>query len=162
MADELNYKPPTDIPNKSDFGGKVPDGIYQSKCIGWRLNDNKPNNAWVEFENLDYPEEGKFSMNVFLPTKEALNSKAAELKGSVPDEQLRERVLKSFFHYGQTLKAAGVSIDLPIKEALDALKGWTGKAIYETPQGFNTRVKKIMGAKEAKAVVSGGSAPQVF
>ncbi len=163
MTDELNYKPPANIPDKSEFGGKIPDGIYASKCIAWRLNERKPNNAWVEFQNMDYPDEGKFSMNVFLPTKEALNLKAAELRGSVPDDQLKERVLKSFFHYGQTKKAAGIAKEVTIKEALDQLVGWEGKALYETSAVTNkTIVAKILSAKEAKAMVAPNAVMETF
>jgi len=160
--DNLGYTPPGGIPDTSAFGGKIPDGIYASKCIGWRINPNKPNNAWVEFVNMDYPDEGKFSMNMYLPTKEALNQKAAELKGSVPDEELKPRVLKAFFHYGQTMKAAGIPANIPIKESLDLLAKWEGRAVYENQPGFATKVAKILSAKEAKkATVSAQSMTDV-
>jgi hypothetical protein len=164
LTSDLNYKAPAGIPDKSEFGGSVPDGLFESKIIGWRLNEAKPNNAWVEFENLEYPEEGKFSMNVFLPTQQALNQKASELAASkgLKGEELKERTMKSFFHWGQTMKIAGVDKGLSIKESLDKLVGWTGKAVYETPAGFSTRVKKIMSAKEAKQATAPVSQIQAF
>ncbi len=166
MADNLGlgYKPPKGLPTTSEFGGKIPDGLYDSEAVGWKLNQKNPDNAFIEIRNLEFPEEGKFSMNLYLPTQHALNQKAMELKGSIPDEQLKERVKKSFFHYGQTMRSAGIPNyeDFTIEEALNKLVGWKGKAVYETRAGFNTSVKKILGAKEAKAITSTGDAPQVF
>lgn len=150
MADGLDGVPPGGIPNQKLFGGSVENGDYNSTCIGWRLNPANPDNAWVEFNNEEFPDEGKFSMNLFLPTKQALNVKAREVKGTVPDEELEAAVLKKFFHYGMTMKVAGIDTSLPIKEALDALVGWHGKARYKT-DNYGTKVTEILSAKAAKA-----------
>jgi len=150
MADGLDGIPPAGIPTQKQFGGSVEDGDYMSTCVGWRLNPANPDNAWIEFINEEFPEEGKFSMNLFLPTKQALNAKAHELRGTVPDEELQAAVLRKFFHYGMTMKAAGIDTSLPIKQALDALVGWHGKARYRT-DNYGTKVTEILSPKAAKA-----------
>lgn len=147
----LDYKPPTGLPDQKAFGGTVENGDYQSTVIGWRLNPNNQNNAWVEFTNDEYPDEGRFSMNVFLPTRDALNMKAMELRDEgVPRDQLAAEALKKFFHYGMTLKVAGIDASLPIKEALDALVGWHGLARYKS-DNYGCKVTEILSAKQAKA-----------
>lgn len=150
LTDGLEFKPPTGIPDQKAFGGTVENGDYQSTIIGWRLNPNNPDNAWVEFTNDEFPDEGKFSMNVFLPTKAALNQKASELKGTVPDAELKATTLKKFFHYGMTLKVAGIDPSLQLKEALDALVGWHGLARYKS-DNYGCKVTEILSAKQAKA-----------
>lgn len=163
---ELNYKPPAEeIPSESEFGGYVQDGVYPVKCIEWRSNPNKPDNAWVEFVITDkqFAAEGKFSMNLYLPTKTALNERASRLvEAGTPKEELREKTLKGFFHYGQTLKAAGVAAGLTISEALDKLKGWEGKAIFENRPGRSTSVKKIVGAGESTRGAAPATQVQAF
>lgn len=153
----LDYTPPKGIPNISAFGGTIPDDIYESECIGYRINDRNPDNAWIEFTNQEFPDEGRFSMNLWLPTQNALRQKAAQLKqdGKIPEdatkEQVIERTLKAFFHYGQTMKVAGVSEGTPIEKALEALKGWKGKASYTTSkQTGKTIVEKILSAKDVR------------
>ena len=162
MEEGLDGVPPGGIPDQKQYGGSVENGDYMSTCIGWRLQQNNTDCAWVEFTNEEAPDEGKFSMTLFLPTKNALNVKARDIKGTVPAEELQAAVLKKFFHYGMTMKKAGINSQLPIKEALDALVGWHGKARYKT-DNYGTKVTEILSAKEAKAVraTSGGDSSDV-
>jgi hypothetical protein len=162
MADGLNGIPPSGIPKHKEYGGSVQNGDYMSTCIGWRLTPNNENCAWVGFINEEAPDEGRFDMTLFLPTKEALNAKANELKGTVPPEGLQAAAMKKFFHYGMTMRVAGIALETPIKEALDALTGWHGKSRYKT-DNYGTKVTEILSAKEAKAVraTSGGDSSDV-
>ena len=154
MGDDLNYKPPTDEIPDSLYGQYVDDGPHPVKCVGHRPNQNAPGNEWVDFEITAGKGQGElYSMNLYLPTKDNLNAKMAEKGGS------REEALKAFFHYRQTAKAAGLPLDLSIKETLDGLIGWTGTAIFLNQQGYRTKVQLITGGEKAAPVASGSEEP---
>jgi len=149
-SDDLNYRPPTaDIP-LSSYGEYVEDGIHPVRITGWRENPNSPGNAWVDAELTDGDQKGElYSMNVYLPTNRNLNEKAKE-KGS------KEEALKSFFHYRQTLEAAGVPLTLPIGESLDKLKGWEGKALFVNEKGYRTNIQKLIPAQAPVEAAASG------
>ena len=136
---ELDFAPPVDDIPESQFGGYA-EGVQPVKIIGTMVQENGLN-AWVraKITGGEYAAQGEFSMNLYLPTKEALNLKAKE-KGS------KEEALKSFFHYKETCKVCGIPAGKTIAEALALMEGWEGKALMENRPGFNTNIKKLLPA----------------
>lgn len=154
---ELDYAPPVDDIPESQFGGYA-EGVQPVKITSTQVQDNGLN-AWVRAHVTDgpYADQGEFSMNLYLPTKQALNLKMKE-KGS------KEEALKSFFHYKETCKVCGVPAGKTIAEALALMKGWEGKAQMENRPGFNTSIKRLLPAgftavPEAPAAAAGDDTP---
>lgn len=160
---ELDYAPPVDDIPESQFGGFA-EGVQPVKITSTQVQDNGLN-AWVRAHVTDgpYADQGEFSMNLYLPTKQALNLKAKE-KGS------KEEALKSFFHYKETCKVCGIPAGKTIAEALALMVGWEGKALMEnrvgkdTKEVYPTNIKKLLPAgftavPEAPAAVAGDDTP---
>lgn len=147
--DDLGYKPPTDDIPDSQYGQYVKDGPHPVKITGYRLHEDG-RNAWIDCEITGGEGKGElFSMNMYLPTQANLNDQLNK-KGS------KEEALKAFFHYKQTLKAAGIPLDLSIQESLDKLLGWTGTALFLNQEGYRTKVQMLQ-SKETAAATSKSS-----
>ena len=148
---DLDFAPPVDQIPEGDFGGYAK-GVQPVECLGARLQDNGQN-AWVEFKITggEYANQGRFSMNLYLPTKENLNQKARE-KGD------KDKALAAFFHYGQTCKDMGIPQGKTIAEAFELMKGWRGDALFENREGYNTNIKKVIGKATAPELVAAGAA----
>lgn len=136
---ELDYAPPVDEIPESQFGGYA-EGVQPVKITSTMVQDNGLN-AWIRATITDgpYADQGEFSMNLYLPTKQALNIKLKE-KGD------KDKALASFFHYKETCKVCGIPAGKTISEALQLMEGWEGKALMENRPGFNTNIKKLLPA----------------
>ena len=149
MPLDNDFVPPVgDIPDSS-FGQYVPDGNYLMRVIGHTLHSNDEN-VWLRTLIMDGPHQNtsEYSMNVFLPTKEALNRKMQEKGGD------RDKALQAFFHYAQTYKRLGLTDGLSIPAALDAMTGkeFEGYIATGTWQGKRqTKLVEIIGPKKASA-----------
>jgi len=119
VQDPLDYAPPVEEIPESMFGQYVPDGEYPMEIVGYQLHGDGSENAWVRAKIVagPYQNDSEYSMNLFLPTQQALQRKARE-KGND-----REKALQAFFAYGQTCKRLQLKAGLSIKAALDAMVG---------------------------------------
>lgn len=143
QQDALGYTPPTDEIPESEFGGTAPDGIYPCQVANYQVQDNG-SNAWVRAKLLQppYDQEGLFSMNLYLPTREELNKKLRD-KGN------KAEALKSFFHWKQTCKALGIPGGLSIREALERMKGVKAQAKVVNDARFGSRIEKFLATGES-------------
>lgn len=134
---ELDYAPPVDEIPKSQFGGYAKD-LQPVKVTSTQVQEDG-RNAWVRaaITGGPYADQGEFSMNLYLPTKEELNRKMKE-KGD------KEKALACFFGYKETCGVMGIPAGKTIAEALALMVGWEGDALFEKREGFDANIKKFL------------------